>query len=173
MEYLAAHAFGVLEFVVEARYAPHWKHVHALQLAGLVLVVAGQGFRSLAMVHASTNFSHAVAHTKRAEHVLVQDGIYAYVAALTSYARHPSYAGFFFWALGTQLLLGNPVATLAFAWALQSFFSQRIRGRSHTHPVEETLLHRFFGSAYADYCRRVPAGVPFVRASRDTRRVGL
>jgi len=42
--------------------------------------------------------------------------------------RHPSYAGFFAWALGTQILLGNPIGTVVFAVVLWRFFSQRIAG---------------------------------------------
>jgi protein-S-isoprenylcysteine O-methyltransferase len=42
-----------------------------------VIVVLGQSLRSGAMIHASTNFSHAVAFEKRDSHKLVTDGIYA------------------------------------------------------------------------------------------------
>lgn len=48
---------------------------------------------------------------------------------MCSYSRHPSYAGFFYWALGTQLLLGNPLSALVFAVVLWRFFSRRIRGK--------------------------------------------
>lgn len=43
----------------------------------MILVVAGQTLRSAAMIHASTNFSHAVAFRKLESHKLVTDGIYA------------------------------------------------------------------------------------------------
>lgn len=43
------------------------------------MVVAGQALRSMAMIHASTNFSHIVAFRKRETHRLVTDGVYAYV----------------------------------------------------------------------------------------------
>ena len=42
--------------------------------------------------------------------------------------RHPSYAGFFYWALGTQLVLQNPVSFVFYAAVLYKFFSRRIRG---------------------------------------------
>jgi protein-S-isoprenylcysteine O-methyltransferase Ste14 len=45
-----------------------------------------------------------------------------------SYMRHPSYFGFFYWALGTQLLLCNPVSAVAFSIFLWRFFNHRIRG---------------------------------------------
>jgi protein-S-isoprenylcysteine O-methyltransferase len=43
------------------------------------MVTAGQILRSTAMIHASSNFSHVVAFRKKDDHVLVTDGIYAYV----------------------------------------------------------------------------------------------
>lgn len=72
-----------------------------------------------------------------------------------SFVRHPSYAGFFWWAIGTQILLSNPVSLLVFFVALVRFFAQRIA-------VEEAALCDFFGEAYRTYRQRVTAGVPFV-----------
>lgn len=156
IEYMAAHLFGVLEFLLEAAIVPSWKQIRGLQMLGVVLIGIGQLLRSLAMVHASTNFSHTVANVKRSDHVLVTHGVYRF-------ARHPSYAGFFYWAVGTQLLLGNPISTLLFIMILSRFFSQRIRRTFPTHADEEYLLHHFFGHDYARYAARVPAGVPLVR----------
>ena len=48
----------------------------AIIQVGMVLVIFGQTLRSLAMIHASTNFSHVVAFRKREGHRLVSDGIY-------------------------------------------------------------------------------------------------
>jgi protein-S-isoprenylcysteine O-methyltransferase Ste14 len=42
-------------------------------------VLAGQALRSMAMIQASTNFSHMVAHQKVVGHRLVKEGVYAYV----------------------------------------------------------------------------------------------
>ncbi|KAL4401011.1 farnesyl cysteine-carboxyl methyltransferase [Malassezia pachydermatis] len=148
VEYMAAHAFGVLEYIVEWYMVPSWKQHTSLYIIGLALLLVGQALRSLAMIHASTNFSHALALTKREDHVLVTTGVYAY-------ARHPSYAGFFWWAIGTQVLLANPLGLLLFAYALTRFFTRRIR-------VEEQTLRAFFGSAYTAYAARVPSGVPLV-----------
>ncbi|WFD05446.1 protein-S-isoprenylcysteine O-methyltransferase [Malassezia vespertilionis] len=146
--YAAAHIFGLLEFALEmALFAPLKCSVLA-QVAGLCFVAVGQVLRSFAMVHASTNFSHAMAEKKRESHMLVKTGVYAYV-------RHPSYVGFFYWALGTQILLCNPIGFILFALALRAFFADRIRR-------EEQLLHQFFGASYAQYASTVPAGVPFV-----------
>jgi protein-S-isoprenylcysteine O-methyltransferase len=46
-------------------------------MLGIILVLFGQTIRSLAMIHASTNFSHVVAFEKRANHQLVVEGVYA------------------------------------------------------------------------------------------------
>lgn len=145
--YAAAHALGVVEFLVEAVMFPQIKSSALAHALGAALILAGQVLRSLAMVHASTNFSHAVAYKKRAEHELVTTGVYAYM-------RHPSYAGFFAWALGTQILLGNPIGTVVFAVVLWRFFAQRIAG-------EERALERFF-PGYAAYRWRVASGVPWI-----------
>lgn len=78
--YAAAHALGVVEFLVEAVMFPQIKSSALAHALGAALILAGQVLRSLAMVHASTNFSHAVAYKKRAEHELVTTGVYAYVS---------------------------------------------------------------------------------------------
>ena len=95
------------------------------------------------MIHAATSFSHHVAYRKLDSHTLVTTGVYAYVwhhhydrpefSQLTGvltfvrWFRHPSYAGFFYWALGTQLLLQNPGNFIFFAAVLWKFFYDRIR----------------------------------------------
>ena len=40
--------------------------------------------------------------------------------------RHPGYSGFLIWAVGTQVMLCNPLSTVAFTWVLWRFFSKRI-----------------------------------------------
>lgn len=62
-----------------------------------------------------------VASRKRDEHQLVTDGVYAWF-------RHPSYAGFYYWALGTQIVLQNPISFVGFAIVLGRFFYTRTRG---------------------------------------------
>lgn len=132
---MAAHIFGVLEYTLEcACTRPAWKHTQFIQCVGLALILTGQLLRSFAMIHASTNFSHALAHTKREDHTLVTTGVYAL-------ARHPSYAGFFWWALGTQIFLGNPVATVGFAVLLTRFFAHRIQS-TWIHGPRRLVGHR-------------------------------
>jgi protein-S-isoprenylcysteine O-methyltransferase len=43
----------------------------------IALLVGGQALRSLAMIHASTSFSHVVKAVKHDDHVLITHGVYA------------------------------------------------------------------------------------------------
>lgn len=52
----------------------------------------------------------------------------ATLTPLHSWFRHPSYAGFFYWALGTQLVLQNPISFAMYAVVLWRFFYYRTRG---------------------------------------------
>eukprot|EP00049_Salpingoeca_infusionum_P022331 m.6138 g.6138 ORF g.6138 m.6138 type:complete len:289 (-) comp5131_c0_seq1:351-1217(-) len=148
---------AVVEFWVEWRFFPWMKQLNAIALAGLVLVVSGDVFRKLAMATAASNFKHLVAYTKRPDHVLVTSGVY-------SWFRHPSYAGWFWWSVGSQILLCNPICTIGFALASYRFFEDRIYD-------EEFQLVRFFGKDYVEYQQRVSTGVPFVRGNLDAARL--
>ncbi|WQF75992.1 Putative isoprenylcysteine carboxyl methyltransferase [Colletotrichum destructivum] len=118
-----------------------------LLAAGLALVVAGQVVRSLAMVTAGQSFNHTIQHHRAESHTLVTTGIYAWF-------RHPSYFGFFWWAIGTQLVMGNLLSLVAYTGVLWYFFSKRIRH-------EEDLLVKFFGQDYVAYRKRVGTLIPF------------
>ena len=63
---------------------------------------------------------------------------------LCPHFRHPSYAGWFMWSLGSQLILVNPICLLAYAYVSFSFFSERIY-------CEEFMLLKFFGNEYREY----------------------
>jgi len=119
-----------------------------LVLVGIAMVVVGQAIRSAAMIEAGPSFNHIVQHRKRDTHVLVTSGCYAHL-------RHPSYFGFFWWAVGTQLVLGNVLCLGAYVAVLWHFFSSRIK-------AEEASLVKFFGKDYIDYKRRVGTKLPFI-----------
>ncbi|KAI0389797.1 putative isoprenylcysteine carboxyl methyltransferase [Xylariaceae sp. FL0594] len=152
--YQIAHAAAVLEcLVVHALFparawAPFYSG-HVLLLVGCACVVLGQAGRSAAMVQAGRSFNHVIQVKKRDDHELVTTGLYAC-------ARHPSYAAFFFWGLGTQLVLGNPFCFIAYALVLWRFFSARIRH-------EEQVLLSHYGEAYRNYKEHVRSGIPLVR----------
>ncbi len=64
---------------------------------GLLLVLGGEVLRKLAMLTATSNFNHYIQHVKEEGHELVTHGVY-------SYCRHPSYVGWFYWSIGTQVM---------------------------------------------------------------------
>jgi protein-S-isoprenylcysteine O-methyltransferase len=120
----------------------------SILLFGAVLVVLSQLLRSAAMKQAGMSFNHFIQTMKKDNHVLVTDGVYTYL-------RHPSYTGFFFWCIGTQILLGNFINTLVFSIASWHFFQRRIT-------FEEESLCRIFGDEYPEYVSRSYLGIPFV-----------
>ncbi len=151
--YAIAHTAASLECLFTRLLFPGWTWAppytgHAVLLLGLVLVAAGQLIRSTAMIQAGESFNHVVQHRRRDGHTLVTTGIYATL-------RHPSYFGFFWWGIGTQLVLGNAVCLVAYTVVLWRFFSSRIRG-------EEASLAHFFGDEFVDYKKKVPTMIPFI-----------
>ncbi|TQS35099.1 hypothetical protein Golomagni_04490 [Golovinomyces magnicellulatus] len=140
--YNIAHSCALLEMILTHFFYPSTflpERIHKLLLLfGTLFIVIGQATRALAILTAGPSFSHIVAHHKRNTHVLVTHGIY-------SILRHPSYFGFFWWGIGTQLL--------CYAIVLYWFFKIRIEG-------EEKLLVKFFGKEYADYARRTVVAIP-------------
>lgn len=158
--YNAAHACAVVECLVrgvcrsygwgwELRWLPSLPVPHLPLALGLLFILIGQTSRTLAMATAGPSFNHLVQSTKRDNHVLITTGIYGW-------SRHPSYFGFFWWGLGTQLVLGNWVCLVGYTVVLWGFFWERIRG-------EERLLREFFGGKYLRYRGRVGVGIPGIR----------
>ena len=148
--YCAAAAASWLEFWLEAWLVPGLKGGRGAQAVGVAMMLAGQALRTAAMCTAGSNFTHLVATSRRASHALVERGVYARL-------RHPAYLGWLAWSVGTQVALGNPLCTVAYAVASWSFFAERI-------PVEEHALLAFFGARYALYARRTVIGIPWVRS---------
>ena len=122
-----------------------WK---ATTVVGAGMVLGAQLMRSYAMLQCGESFNHYIQVQRKDNHVLVTDGIYRWF-------RHPSYTGFYYWSIGTQLLLHNRVSTLLFAVAGWKFFAQRI-------PFEEKWLIKLFGDEYYDYVQRSYVGIPFI-----------
>jgi protein-S-isoprenylcysteine O-methyltransferase len=131
--YLLAHTSAMIETVVTSIYFPNWQEklspqsIGTLQLPyvqwlGFALILVGQLVRSMAIAKAGTNFNHQIQHKKKDTHELVTDGIYAIL-------RHPSYFGFFWWAMGTQIALGNAFCSCVYALVLWRFFNRRIHSK--------------------------------------------
>ena len=121
------------------------------QLIGALVVVTAQCIRTLAMATCGESFHHFIQTKKRDNHILIKEGIYHYL-------RHPSYVGFFYYSIGTQVALGNVFSTLAFGLAGWAFFSKRI-------PYEERSLIKHFGyEEYYMYAQATYMGIPFISA---------
>lgn len=71
------------------------------------------------------------------------------------YFRHPSYVGFYYWSIGTQLLLGNPICAVCYTLASWYFFKRRI-------PYEEGTLLKYFPDEYPRYVASTWSGLPFI-----------
>ena len=82
-----------------------------LPVIGVALVVSGELLRKSAMFTASSNFDHYVQSEKKPNHQLVTSGVYSWV-------RHPSYVGWFYWSIGTQV----QIILHCFGVCVRSFF---------------------------------------------------
>lgn len=69
--------------------------------------------------------------------------------------RHPSYFGFYWWAVGVQVLLINPICMVLFIYWLHKFFSERIT-------YEEYTLLRFFKDEWTEYKNKTPTLMPLI-----------
>lgn len=72
------------------------KQITWVSATGLLMVVFGECLRKAAMFTAGSNFNHVVQSEKSDTHTLVTSGVYAW-------CRHPSYVGWFYWSIGTQV----------------------------------------------------------------------
>ena len=120
-----------------------------LLLIGAVLVIGGQILRTLGMVTAGSSFNHIVQNEHDGNQVLVTHGIY-------STFRHPAYFGWFWWSVGTQIVLMNPICIVAYTWASWNFFQGRI-------PYEEEALIKMFGDKYLTYRKSSIIGIPGIK----------
>lgn len=147
-EYGLAMLVSWCEFFIELAVCPSIKTNLYVRFFGLFLVMFGEVFRKLAMYTCGTNFNHYVQENRKNDHMLVKTGIYSLV-------RHPSYFGWFYWSIGTQILLGNPICFVLYALSSWKFFKARIT-------YEEFHLLKFFGKEYSLYQKQVSTGIPFI-----------
>lgn len=147
--YIIAAISSWLEFLVELYLWPTLKENFLILLIGILVCIGGEILRKLAIITANTSFNHVVQYRKSEDHVLITHGVYKWM-------RHPSYAGWFFWSIGTQIILANPICLVLYAVVSWKFFYERIL-------VEELALINFFLDKYVEYQRATPTGVPFIR----------
>ena len=88
------------------------------------------------MLTCGTNFNHLVEYKDRKDHELVTEGVYGI-------SRHPSYVGWAYWAVGTQLILGNFLCLFGYAYVTFWFFSERIPDEEKTLIEKEFLKVKF------------------------------
>lgn len=147
--YIVAATTSWLEFIIEVYFWPSLKGSLSVLFVGIAMCVFGEIVRKLAIITASTSFNHIVQYHKSEDHVLVTHGIYRLM-------RHPSYAGWFWWSIGTQIILTNPICIILYAIVSWKFFYERIL-------IEEVTLVNFFQEQYIEYQKTTPTGVPFVK----------
>lgn len=116
---------------------------------GLAVLLVGQICRTWSMYTAGASFNHYIQRDKADTHQLITGGIYRYL-------RHPSYFGYFWWYVGSQILLENWILTVVGVYRLQRFFSARIE-------YEEGFLVSFFGDDYRAYKARTPVAIPLIK----------
>ncbi|XP_043277373.1 protein-S-isoprenylcysteine O-methyltransferase [Venturia canescens] len=150
--YVVAACVSWIEFLVEHHFYPSLKELSIISYIGLAICVSGEALRKIAMFTAKQNFNHIIQTEKSTDHKLITHGVYRF-------CRHPSYVGWFYWSIGTQLILKNPICLLAYAVASWSFFHDRIL-------IEEITLLTFFGEAYVEYQKKVGTGLPFISGYR-------
>ncbi|XP_038629639.1 protein-S-isoprenylcysteine O-methyltransferase isoform X1 [Scyliorhinus canicula] len=152
VEYKLAAMSSWVEFTIEKLLFPGLKQITWLSFFGLLMVLVGELLRKAAMLTAGSNFNHIVQNEKAETHRLVTTGIY-------SWSRHPSYVGWFYWSIGTQVILCNPICVLGYTLASWRFFRERIE-------EEEMTLIQFFGEDYEHYKKRIPTRLPFIKGAK-------
>nr|CAG4639485.1 EOG090X0CFU [Daphnia magna]SVE83288.1 EOG090X0CFU [Daphnia magna] len=137
-----------VEYWTELWLFPGLKKSYWISGIGLFLCIGGEIVRKTAMLTAFHNFDHLIRTQREEHHQLVTGGIY-------SLCRHPSYVGWFYWSIGTQIMLCNPLCSVAYLIASWKFFNERVF-------EEEVTLLNFFGKEYVAYQSKVPTGLPFI-----------
>lgn len=97
LAYGIAAASSWMEFLIERYYFPDFKTPSSFSYFGLIMCIGGEILRKLAMITAKQNFNHLVQTEKSQDHQLVTHGVY-------QLCRHPSYVGWFYWSIGTQVV---------------------------------------------------------------------
>jgi protein-S-isoprenylcysteine O-methyltransferase Ste14 len=113
---------------------------------GALFTATGLAFAVWARVHIGRNWSGTV--TIKQDHELVASGPYALV-------RHPIYTGLLLGLIGSAFARGEWRGALAVFIAWLALW-RKLR-------LEERWMFERFGEKYADYKRRVPALVPFLK----------
>ncbi|KAJ0448138.1 putative protein-S-isoprenylcysteine O-methyltransferase [Helianthus annuus] len=106
-QYILAMILSILEYLLELYFFPELKEHWWISNFGLLMVVVGEVIRKLAIITAGRAFTHLIQRYHEEHYKLVTHRVYSIV-------RHPGYTGFLIWSVGTQVMLCNPVSTVAF-----------------------------------------------------------
>ena len=137
-EWFIALISSLIEYFIEIYFFYIFKtKSYFLLKIGLFLMIIGHFLRISAFFTCKTNFEYLVQYTKQKGHKLIKNGVYKLF-------RHPSYVGFYLWAIGTQIMMCNVICSVGFTIALYVFFKERIE-------EEEIYLIAFFGEEYLNY----------------------
>ena len=109
--YVLAMLLSLLEYFLEILLFPGLKEFWWMSNLGLALVLIGEFVRKMAIITAGRAFTHLIKIYHEEHHKLITHVVYRLV-------RHPSYCGFFMWSVNTQIMLCNPVSTVAFAFVV-------------------------------------------------------
>jgi protein-S-isoprenylcysteine O-methyltransferase Ste14 len=120
-------------------------HTFGWFLLGLAAVAPGLGLAVAARLRLGTNWSGRV--TLKHGHELIVSGPYALV-------RHPIYTGILLALTGTALAVDRWRALIALPLVFVSLVVKL--------KIEERLMAKAFGKAYARYRVKVPALIPFI-----------
>lgn len=174
--YLMAHAFAFLECLVCRLLYFHWnwwpfRGPLPSVVLGLVFCIGAQLVRTLAAVqlhHRAGGSLGALIDKHHGKHNKDRHGggggrggeqvpggaARRTTTGIYGVMRHPAYFGFFWWAVGTQMVLGNFFSLLAAVLVGWSTFAGRVKS-------DDESLGRSLGKPYLDYKRRVGTMMPF------------
>lgn len=156
-EYEIAMIAGMAEYWIEYFFVPILRYHWITFWLGFTLCLGGGLLRAIAEIQMQGNFNHHIQTKKQASHQLVTTGLYSYCLFFSFHCRffrHPAYTGWFYFSIGTQILLNNPVCTVLYTGASWYFFYDRI-------PYEERLLLDFFPE-YESYREQTHVLIPFI-----------
>lgn len=132
---------------------------HSLVTTGVYSLCRHPSYAGISSQLAYTSISHSVNYCG-GPLSCTSNQLKSTVVARCASPLRSARVGWYVWAIGTQVMLANPVCAVGFAVAAQRFFADRVLD-------EERLLLQMFGAEYERYQQLVPhTGVPFVRGYR-------